>query len=154
MRVPGIAWWPGKIKPSVCRDVACTMDLFTTFAKFGGAKVPQDRVIDGKDIAPLLFGTGKVEHEVFCYYRGARVFAARVGPWKAHLITQPAYGAAQPTVQEPPELYHLEEDPSETRNVAGEYPEIIARILAAVEKHRATVKEVPSQFVGVVEEAK
>ncbi len=154
MRVPGIAWWPGKIKPSVCRDVACTMDLFTTFAKFGGAKVPQDREIDGKDIAPLLFGTGKVEHEVFCYYRGARVFAARVGPWKAHMITQPAYGAGQPMVQESPELYNVEEDPSETRNVAGEHPEIIARILAAVEKHRATVKEVPSQFVGVVEEAK
>lgn len=154
MRVPGIAWWPGKIKPSVCRDVACTMDLFTTFAKFGGAKVPQDREIDGKDIAPLLFDTGKVEHEVFCYYRGARVFAARVGPWKAHMITQPAYGAGQPMVQEPPELYNVEEDPSETRNVAGEHPEIIARILAAVEKHRVTVKEVPSQFVGVVEEAK
>lgn len=154
MRVPGIAWWPGKIKPSVCRDVACTMDLFTTFAKFGGAKVPQDRAIDGMDISPLLFDTGKVEREVFCYYRGARVFAARVGPWKAHWLTQPAYGVAQPTVQEPPELYNVEEDPSETRNVAGEHPDIIARIQAAVEKHRATVKEVPSQFVDVVQDAK
>jgi arylsulfatase A len=150
MRVPGIAWWPGKIKPSVCRDVACTMDLFATFAKFGGAKVPQDREIDGQDIAPLLLGTGKIEREIFCYYRGQCLYAARVGPWKAHFITQPAYGHEKPVAHEVPELYNVEEDPSEVRNVADKHPEIIAQIKAAVAKHRAGVKEVPSQLEAVV----
>lgn len=151
MRVPGIAWWPGKIKPSVCRDVACTMDLFTTFVKFGGAKVPQDREIDGQDIAPLLFGTGKVEHELFCYYRGQRLYAARVGPWKAHFITQPAYGPEKPVTHEVPELYNLEEDPSEVRNVAANHPDIVSQIKAAVEKHRAKAKDAPSQLIGSIE---
>lgn len=150
MRVPGIAWWPGKIKPAVCRDVACTMDLFTTAAKLGGAKVPQDREVDGKDITPLLFGTGKVGRDIYCYYRGQRLYAARVGAWKAHFITQPAYGPDKPVTHEVPELYNLEEDPSEIRNVAGKHPDIIAQIQKEVEKHRATVKAVPSQLEGTV----
>ncbi|MFN0077559.1 MAG: sulfatase-like hydrolase/transferase [Prosthecobacter sp.] len=151
MRVPGIAWWPGKIKPSVCRDVACTMDLFTTAAKLGGATVPQDRAIDGKDITPLLFGTGKIEREVFCNYRGQQLYAARVGPWKAHFITRSSYGPDKPTHHDMPELYNVEQDPSEIHNVAGKHPEIIAQIKAAVEQHRATVQDVPSQLVGTVE---
>lgn len=155
MRVPGIAWWPGKIKPSsVCRDVACTMDLFTTAAKLGGATIPADGEIDGKDITPLLTGDGKVERDVFCYYRGTQLYAARVGSWKAHFITQPAYGPDKPVTHEVPELYHLEEDPSEIRNVAGKHPEVIAQIRAAVEKHRTTVKDVPNQLEGMVEAAK
>lgn len=151
MRVPGIVWWPGRIKPSVCRDVACTMDLFTTFAKLGGAAAPQDRDIDGMDISPLLFGSGRMERGVFCYYRGQRLYAARVGPWKAHFITQPSYGPEKPAVHAVPMLYNIEEDPSESRDVAGQHPDIISRIQAAVEKHRATVKDAPSQLVGTVE---
>jgi arylsulfatase A-like enzyme len=152
MRVPGIAWWPGKIQSwSVCQDVACTMDLFTTFAKLGGAQVPQDREIDGKDITPLLLGSGKVERDVFCYYRGQQLYAARLGPWKAHFITRSSYGPDKPVAHEVPELYNVDEDPSEARNVADKNPEVIAQIKAAVEKHRATVKEAPSQLVGSME---
>jgi arylsulfatase A len=151
MRVPGIAWWPGKVKPAVCRDFACTMDVFTTAAKLAGAEIPADRAIDGQDITPLLFGTGKVEREVFCYYRGQRLYAARLGVWKAHFITQPAYGPDKPVTHEVPELYHLEEDPSEIRNVAEKHPDILAQIRAAVEKHRAGVKPFPTQLEGVVE---
>jgi len=152
MRVPGIAWWPGKIASwSVCQDVACTMDLFTTFAQLGGARVPQDREIDGKDIAPLLFGGGKVERDVFCYYRGQQLYAARVGPWKAHFITRSSYGPDKPVNHEVPELYNVQEDPSEARNVADKHPDVIAQIKAAVEKHRASVKDVPSQLIGSTE---
>ena len=154
MRVPGIAWWPGKVKPAVCREVACTMDIFTTAAKLAGAEIPSDRVIDGKDITPLLFGDGKVELEVFCYYRGQQLYAARVGAWKAHFITRSSYGPDKAVTHEIPELYNVEEDPSEVRNVAEKHPDIIAKIRAAVEKHRATVKEVPTQLEGVVEAAK
>jgi arylsulfatase A-like enzyme len=154
MRVPGIAWWPGKVKPAVCREVACTMDLFTTAAKLAGAEIPADRAIDGQDIAPLLFGDGKVEREVFCYYRGQQLYAARVGAWKAHFITRSSYGPDKPVTHDVPELYNVEEDPSESRNVADKHPDIIASIRSAVEKHRASVKDVPNQLEGVVESAK
>ena len=55
---------------------------------------------------------------------------------------------------EVPELYNVEEDPSEARNVAEKHPELIASIRAAVEKHRATIKDVPNQLEGIVEAAK
>ena len=154
MRVPGIAWWPGKVKPAVCREVACTMDLFTTAAKLAGAEVPSDRAIDGLDISPLLFGEGKVEREVFCYYRGQQLYAARVGSWKAHFITRSSYGPDKPVTHDVPELYNVEEDPSEVRNVADKHPDILASIRSTIEKHRATIQDVPNQLEGVVETAK
>jgi arylsulfatase A len=150
MRVPGIVWWPGKIQPAVCRDVACTMDLLPTVAKLTGATLPSDRVLDGMDLTPLLFGSGKVAREIFCYYRGQRLYAARVGPWKAHFITQPAYGPEKPVIHDVPELYQIEEDPSEVRNVAANHPEVIAMIRASVEKHRGTVQPFPTQLEGSV----
>lgn len=154
MRVPGIAWWPGKIKPAVCREVACTMDLLPTAAKLTGADLPTDRELDGQDISPLLLGKGKVAREVFCYYRGQRLYAARVGPWKAHFITQPAYGPNKPVTHTVPEIYNLEEDPSEIRNVAAQHPELIAIFNNAVEKHHASLKPVTNQLEGVIDETK
>ena len=59
MRVPTIFWWPGTIKPDVVMNMATTMDLFPTFCKLSNTKLPNDRVYDGYDISPLLFGTGK-----------------------------------------------------------------------------------------------
>ncbi len=59
MRVPGIAWWPGKIPAgTVQHEMASTMDLSVTCSLLGGAQLPTDRVLDGVDIRPLLFGTG------------------------------------------------------------------------------------------------
>ena len=94
MREPGIAWWPGKIPAGkVCHEIATTMDLLPTIARFAGVEAPQDREMDGVDIAPLLMDAGTtVNREVFCYYRGTELFAARLGRWKAHFFTQAGYG--------------------------------------------------------------
>jgi arylsulfatase A-like enzyme len=155
MREPGIAWWPGTIAPNqVCREVACTMDLFVTGAKLAGAKVPDDRAIDGKDITPLLTGTGTVERGVYCYYRGTQLYAARLGKYKAHFITQQAYGPEPPKSHEPPLLYDLENDPGENFDVAAQHAGVIDQIKAEVEKHRATVKPVANQLEAVVTKEK
>jgi arylsulfatase A-like enzyme len=151
MREPAIAWWPGTIKPGqVCREVACTMDLFATGAKLAGASVPGDRAIDGRDITPLLTGSGTVDRGVYCFYRGTQLYAARLGKYKAHFITQPAYGPEPAAPHDPPLLFDLENDPGENFNVAAEHAAVIAQIKAAVEQHRATVKEVPNQLEAVV----
>ncbi|MFM8904532.1 MAG: sulfatase, partial [Verrucomicrobiota bacterium] len=55
MRVPGIAWWPGRIRPAVSDAVVTTMDLLPTVAKLAGAELPKDRPYDGKDASPVLF---------------------------------------------------------------------------------------------------
>jgi arylsulfatase A-like enzyme len=150
MREPGIAWWPGKIKPgSVQRSLACTMDLFTTGAKLAGADVPKDRVIDGLDIRPLLFGTGEVKRDAYFYYRGTRLFAARVGDFKAHYLTQGGY-TPKPEPHDPPLLFNLRIDPGETFDISTNHPAILADIAKAVEKHRATVTPVKNQLEETV----
>lgn len=149
MRVPGIAWWPGKIKPAVQRTLASTMDLFTTSLKLAGADVPGDRPIDGLDIRPLLFGTGTVTREAYFYYRGTRLMAARSGDFKAHYMTQSAYGQPKHEEHTPPLLFNLRVDPSETHNVATNNPAVLGQIAQAVEKHKAALQPAPSQLVEV-----
>jgi len=148
MRVPGIAWWPGKIPAGkVCYQTATTMDLLPTIAKFAGTEAPKDRKMDGVDLAPLLTKNWTAQHEVFCYYRGTELFAARMGDWKAHFITQPAYGAPKPEPHDPPLLFNLKADPGESFECGADHPYIIARIKTAVEKHKATVKPVKNQLI-------
>jgi arylsulfatase A-like enzyme len=155
MREPGIAWCPGSIAPNqVCREVASTMDLFVTGAKLAGAKIPDDRAIDGKDITRLLTGTGTVDRGAYFFYRGTRLFAARLGKFKAHFITQVAYGPGAAEPHDPPLLYDLENDPGENFDVAAEHPDVIAQIKAEVEKHLATVKPVTNQLEAVVAKEK
>ena len=150
MRVPGIAWWPGRVPAGVIqREMATTMDLFTTCVRLAGAELPHDRAVDGLDISPLLFGTGKVERGVFVYYRGETLYAARLGPWKAHYLTRPGYGADKPQSHDPPLLFHLGEDPGERFNVAAKHPEVLLSIAKAVEAHRASVRPVRSQLIDV-----
>lgn len=147
MRVPGIAWWPGRIKPgTVQREVATTMDLFATCARLGGARLPTDRPIDGRDISPLLFGTGSVAPAPFFYYRGSDLYAVRLGPWKAHYITGPGYGPEKPAPHQPPLLFHLGEDPGERFNIATNHPAVLEKLDKAVQAHRAELHPAPSQL--------
>ncbi|WP_229214881.1 sulfatase family protein [Dyadobacter bucti] len=146
MREPTIFWWPGKIKPSVRPEIATTLDLFPTLSKLAGAKVPTDRVYDGFDITPVVFGTGKNPREEVLYYRDTDVFAIRVGAYKAHFVTQDEYGSTEKTVHNPPLLYNLNEDPSEKYDISKDNPEIVAKLQAALAKHQATVVKVENQL--------
>jgi arylsulfatase A len=149
MREPGIAWWPGKIEPGqVSLELATTMDLFPTCVRLAGGELPDDRILDGVDLSPVLFGTGPNPRETVYYYRGTRLMAVRYGPWKAHFITQGAYGPAARQVEEhdPPVLFNLDVDPSERFNVNEEHPEVLARIAEIVAEHRANLDPPESQL--------
>jgi len=151
MREPTICWWPGKIKPGIVRDMGATMDLYTTILKLGGAEVPTDRVVDGLDLRPALFGTGPSPRQTMFYYRGTELFAVRKGPYKAHFVTQSGYQGDKPVKHDPPVLYHLEHDPSEKYDVAKDHPDVIADIMKEVEKHRAALKPGEDQLVKVIQ---
>jgi arylsulfatase A len=148
MRVPGIAWWPGRVPagvPTAC--VASTMDLFPTFLALAGGEAPRDRTIDGRDISPILLGKGDLSPTPYFFYRDARLAAVRKGPWKAHIFTQPGYGAEKPEEHDPPLLFHLERDPSERFDVAKENPEVVKDLLEDIRRHREGVIPVKSQLV-------
>ena len=153
MREPGIAWWPGRIKAGeVCHSLASTMDLFTTSLDLAGAPIPTDRVIDGVDIRPLLFGTGSVTRDAYFYYRGTQLFAVRQGEFKAHYFTQPGYRQAKPDPHDPPLLFDLGSDPGESFDVAIDHPGALAEIAKAVARHQATLPPVKNQLETVVPE--
>lgn len=139
MRVPGIAWMPGRIKPGVSSDLVNAMDLLPTALALAGAPLPKDELLDGVDLAPVLFASKPMPVRPFFYYRGDQLFACRLGEWKAHFKSQTGYGQAKAELHEPALLFHLGRDPSEKRNVAAGHPEELARIQEAVKQHQAAL---------------
>ena len=139
MREPCVTWWPGMIKPAVVREMGCTMDLFTTMIRLAGGEVPSDRIIDGLDLSPVLFARGPSPRNTVFYYRGVRLYAVRKGAFKAHFITQSAYGNDESENHDPPLLYNLDHDPSEKFDVAQYHPKVIADIQKEVVEHQRTL---------------
>lgn len=150
MRVPALAWWPGTVPAGiVSQALGTTMDLFSTSLALANAEQPEDRVIDGVDLTPVL--TGKVEsvRDVVFYYRSEELFAVRKGPWKAHFITQSAYVGDEPVKHNPPQLYNLEIDPSERFNIADEYPDVLSEIREIVRQHEENLIRGEDQLAPV-----
>jgi arylsulfatase A-like enzyme len=142
VRVPCLAWWPGTIAPGrVTLDLASELDLFATCVELAGGQPPSDRPFDSRSLVPLLRGTGPSARDEILYYFDDQVTAIRQGPWKLHLKTiEAASGRATTAVHSPPLLFHLDHDPAERFNVAAEHPDVVARLLRAIESHRAGVR--------------
>ena len=142
IRVPMVARWPGAIPTGTVRHgIASLMDIFPTFVKLGGGELPKDRTFDGSDIFPMLTGDGTSPHEEIYDYFGAHVCAVRWRNWKLHLraIIQATMSRRSEKLKSP-ELYDLDADPSESKNVAASQPEVVARLSAMVERFTAGVK--------------
>ena len=137
MREPCIFYAPGMIKPAVITDLGTTMDLFSTFSKLAGVSVPDDRVMDGLDLGPVLFGQGESPRKTVYYYRNDELYAVREGDYKAHFITQGAYGGHAKQVHETPLLYNVNIDPSEQFDLAEKHPGVLAKIRKVVARHEA-----------------
>ncbi len=123
MRVPTIAWWPGQIPAGTeTTEITSMMDILPTFTKLAGGQVPTDRKIDGGDISAILKGEKNAAspYEVFYYFRGFQLQAVRSGPWKLHL----AKG----------ELYNLENDIGESKNLAKQNPDQVAKLRELAEQ--------------------
>ncbi|MBW2408284.1 MAG: sulfatase [Deltaproteobacteria bacterium] len=141
MREPCIARWPGKIPAgTVCPHVCSTIDLLPTFARLAGAKLSTDCVIDGKDIWPLMADKpgAKSPHEAFFYYRGKNLEAIRSGRWKLRRTKKP-------------ELYDLNADISEKKNLVDKHPGIVERLTGMMQEFDRELKanaRPPGKAVG------
>lgn len=137
MREPTLFWSPGKIAPSIVDRMGSTMDLFHTFSKMAGVSLPDDRILDSYDLSPLLFENQKGERDQLFYYRGTELYALRMGEFKAHYITQGAYGIyGGKEIHNPPLLYNLNHDPSEQFNIADKHPEILKEMKKRIAEHQ------------------
>jgi arylsulfatase A len=120
VRVPTVAWWPGKIPADTATDaITGNHDILPTFATLAGA-----------DITPQLTAApgAKPAHETFFYYNGLRLNAVRHGEWKLQVGMGHLTGEKDKPFT--PQLYNLREDIGEANNVAANHPEIVAKLQA------------------------
>jgi len=165
-RVPGIFRWPGKIPAGrVLSEVATTMDLLPTLVKLAGGQPPADRVIDGKDIWPLLAGQpgAKSPYDAFYYYQSEQLQAVRAGRWKLFLPQDqypeptsimyrlnPAWAKSRFPLRPKPVLYDLVGDIAEQHDVAAEHPDVVQRLLEQARRfdHDLQADKRPEQILA------
>ena len=144
LRVPGIFRWPGRIRSAQVSDqLATTLDLLPTFAAIAGAPLPRGREIDGLDLWPWLAGeTDRSPRENFFYFGYTHLQAVRDRRWKL-VLKRPAdppwtswYGRMIDAVRDAA-LYDLRFDWGESRNVAEQNAETVARLMNLVARVRA-----------------
>ena len=146
-RVPCIVRWPGKVPAGkVNSEICASIDMLPTIAAISGGEVPSDRIIDGKDIRPLLLGEegAKSPHEYYILAHGKG--AARWGKWKYYPWPEGAGRRRQrnnPVDPDKPkvQLYNLEDDLGETTNVAEDHPEIVERLAKAYQAHIEDIRK-------------
>ena len=128
IRVSCIMTWPGHIPASTtCDEPIAAMDLFTTFAHIAGASIPQDRVIDGKDILPLMkqeAGAVSPHEAIFGFKARGGLMSVRYENWKLVMSGKQRNGEAIPL-----QLYNLTTDLGEENNVADQNPKVVKQIL-------------------------
>jgi len=125
MRVPCVMRWPAAIPAGTENSEPITsVDFLPTLARLAGGKVPDDRIIDGKDIQPLMVGESDAvsPHDAIFYYRVDELQAVRSGNWKLHLTSG--------------ELYDLRSDIGETTDQAAQHPEIVTALRQRAEACR------------------
>jgi arylsulfatase A-like enzyme len=141
IRVPTIAWWPGRIAPGRVSDhVAYFGDWFATATELAGASAPDD--LDSISFVPTLLGnpTEQPTHE-FLYWefheRGFTQAALYQGRWK---------GIRTQHQDAPLVLYDLMNDMGETNDAAPHHPDIVARINAYLQTARRDSSDWPARW--------
>jgi arylsulfatase A-like enzyme len=159
IRVPFFVKWPGVIEPGTKTDEPMTgVDLFPTLCDIAGVALPEDQLLDGKSLLPLLRGEVETwgDRALFWHFpaylqsysvydeqrdplfRSRPCSIIRVGDWKLHQYFEDGVL----------ELYNLKEDIGETTNLADEHPgktqELLSRLEAWRKRLNAPVPKEPN----------
>ena len=142
VRSPFIVRWPGTVPPGVVRGgIASALDFLPTFAALAGAPLPR-HPIDGYDIWPMIAEGAATPYKAFFYYARGRLEAVRSGPWKLMFANRLR------KTPNPDLLFHLGDDPGETRNLLGEEPEVAARLRGYASEMRADLGDGMQDVTG------
>ncbi len=137
VRVPFIIRWPGRVKAGRVdtKSVTSFIDWLPTLCSITGIdNLPEQ--IDGEDISDIWLGTSRERTKPLFWKTNSPNSSpsARFGNWKLHLNRRN---------QNASELYDLSVDPSESKNVAQENPDLLARLTKELQ---AWVAELPKDY--------
>jgi arylsulfatase A-like enzyme len=128
IHVPFFAKWPGRIPAGTTfADPVHHFDLFATIAAAAGAKLPEDRAIDGADLLPFVNGTRDGVPHRRLFWRSGASQSALVDGWKLNVSDPPGRTW----------LFDLTNDPTEQNDLSSENPEKVNVIMAALAKHNS-----------------
>jgi arylsulfatase A len=149
-RVPTVAYWPGKIKAgTVYEDLASQLDLYPTIISLTGSQKTQTKKpLDGEDLSPVLFGTGKRKGQEFAYYSNGIIEAFRKGDWKIRLPQSDVKLSGFTIVPATDTLlFNLKTDIGEKDNLLKSSPEKAKELLAALTAYKAKIGDTPAALV-------
>ncbi|MDA0812613.1 MAG: arylsulfatase, partial [Verrucomicrobia bacterium] len=157
-RVPLIARWPGQISgDSTTGQTVCLTDLMATCADIVGANLPNNAAEDSYNILPVLKGEQPEDsplREFTLHQTISLALAIRKGPWKfldhrgsgGNNYERPQlspYAIDDGSGDLPGQLFQLEDDPGETRNVHAQYPEIVEELKQNLEEFKSSGRSAP-----------
>jgi arylsulfatase A len=129
VREPCLMRWPGHIPAgTTCDRIAGNIDVLPTLAKVIGAEPPKDRVIDGRDLSPLLADPNSAPTRDTHLYvtAGQKLEAIRQGKWKLFLL-EGAKGKGE-RGRSAGALFDVTTDLAELTDVSAKHPEVVATL--------------------------
>ncbi len=149
-RVPFIVRWPGVVREdSQCDALIQQTDLMSTFAEILALKsLPPQSGEDSVSLLPLLRGSDQPvrEHAICCSMKGLP--SLRMGSWKIIFGEGGAgFAGGKDPLAETGQLYDLATDPGEVKNLWAENPELVAEMMATMQRLVGSHKnDVPVQW--------
>lgn len=154
VRVPLFVHWPGQIEGGrEIKTMAQHIDLFPTLLSLVGGESPQDRVIDGEDLSPLLLGH---QNDAEWPERNIYIHHFRNTVREGQTAVAPSPGAIRAsrwlaTYQRNEQwyLYDLERDPLQKQDVAASQPQLLERLKADYLAWYADVSKAGAKIIPI-----
>ncbi len=158
-RVPFLVRWPARVKPgTTSAQLTSLTDVMATLAAISGAKLPDTAAEDSFNLLPVLRGEADAPIRPYLLtqaFAGARTLSIRRGAWK-YLDHRGSGGnryennpgltpfmLPETAPDAPGQLYNLDEDPGETRNLHAERPDMVKELKALLEESKASGRSAP-----------
>ena len=139
MRVPGIFWWPGHIKPEIVHGIGSLTDIYATAQSLAGITNVADDT-DSIDLSPVFLGTASPRKSLLYYSITGQLNGYRKGAWKVS-FTDNGY---QPS--DKVKLYNLEHDPSEKTDLSKAHPEKLKELVNEAKQRDAAIPQAEPIF--------